>query len=101
MLQAAGGLVLICGCCHAGLLNTLYHVQAHSTGEVVAVLGGMHLAEADECQLAHIVKALQRMGSPYLYPIHCTGERAYIALANAFGMRVSALRAGSTLEFAP
>jgi 7,8-dihydropterin-6-yl-methyl-4-(beta-D-ribofuranosyl)aminobenzene 5'-phosphate synthase len=101
VLQTAGGLVLICGCCHAGLLNTLYHVRAHFAGEVVTVLGGMHLAEADECQLAHIVEALRRMGSPHLYPNHCSGERAYIALANAFRERVSPLRAGSTLELTP
>ncbi|MBM4432232.1 MAG: MBL fold metallo-hydrolase, partial [Chloroflexi bacterium] len=40
VLQVERGLVLLCGCCHTGLLNTLHHVRAAFPGEIVAILGG-------------------------------------------------------------
>jgi metal-dependent hydrolase (beta-lactamase superfamily II) len=37
--------------------------------------------------------------SPQLYINHCTGERAYLALAHAFGDRVEVCPAGTVLDF--
>lgn len=91
------GLVVICGCCHAGLLNTLAHVRRTFGDEIFAVAGGFHLADADEAQLRHTIEVLKMYGSPRLYPNHCTGERAYVALASAFGDRVALCPAGTTL----
>ncbi len=99
VLEVAQGLVLICGCCHAGLLNTLQHVGAIFSGEMIAVLGGMHLAQADEGHLHRTVQVLRSYGPPRLYPNHCTGARAYVALATAFGTRVAPCPAGTELTF--
>jgi 7,8-dihydropterin-6-yl-methyl-4-(beta-D-ribofuranosyl)aminobenzene 5'-phosphate synthase len=99
VLAVAEGLVLVCGCCHAGLLNMLQHVRSTFDGEVVAVLGGMHLGDMDEGQMQHIIQVLQGYGRPRLYPNHCTGLRAYIALAAAFGSRVMPCPAGTELTF--
>lgn len=98
VLKADRGLVLVCGCCHAGLLNTLQHVRATFGGELVAVIGGMHLAHADAQQLSHIVDLVQQYGVPHMYPNHCTGERAYVALARAFGERVAPCPAGTVVS---
>jgi len=99
VLTAGQGLVLVCGCCHAGLLNTLQHVRATFEGKIVAVLGGMHLAQSSAEQLDHITEELSHYGVEQLYPNHCTGERAYTALANAFGDRVVPCPAGSVVTF--
>ncbi|HUT14658.1 MAG TPA: MBL fold metallo-hydrolase [Anaerolineae bacterium] len=99
VLTAGQGLVLVCGCCHAGLLNTLQHVRATFEGRVVAVLGGLHLAQASAEQLDHTTDELHHHGVQQLYPNHCTGERAYTALANAFGDRVVPCPAGSVVTF--
>ena len=94
------GLVVICGCCHAGLLNTLAHVRRTFQHPIVAVLGGTHLMEADEAHLQRVVGELRdTYGSPHLYLNHCTGERAYVALVNAFRDRVTPCPAGTTLAF--
>jgi 7,8-dihydropterin-6-yl-methyl-4-(beta-D-ribofuranosyl)aminobenzene 5'-phosphate synthase len=94
------GLVVICGCCHAGLLNTLAHVHRTFQRPIVAVLGGTHLMDADDAYLHHIVGELRdTYGSPRMYLNHCTGERAYVALVNAFVDRVSPCPAGTTLTF--
>lgn len=96
----ADGLVLLCACCHAGLLNTLLHVRCTFGDEIVAVAGGTHLGDADEAYLQHVAAVLkEEYDSPYLYLNHCTGERARLALAMAFGERMRTCPAGAVLSF--
>ena len=93
-----GGLALVCGCCHAGLLNTLAHVQDRFGKPIEVVLGGTHLVSTDDASLALAVDQLRDLyGSPRLFPNHCTGERAYTALAVAFGERVQPFGVGQTV----
>ncbi|MEA3459809.1 MAG: MBL fold metallo-hydrolase, partial [Chloroflexota bacterium] len=99
VLEAEESLVVICGCCHAGLLNTLAHVRRAFEGEITAVAGGFHLVDADEAQLKRTIGALKTYGSPRLYPNHCTGERAYLALAAAFSEGVAPCPVGTVLSF--
>jgi len=99
VLEGSQGLVLVCGCCHAGLLNTLLHVRRTFGRDPVAVLGGTHLVSADEEHMRHLVEMLRQMELPALYPNHCTGQTAYVALAQAFGDRVAPCPAGTVLEF--
>jgi len=100
VIESGGGLVLVCGCCHAGLLNTLAHVTRHFGRQPVAVLGGTHLVSAGTSELQHIVDVLRHQYQPMeLYPNHCSGEQAFVALSVAFPGRVHALPAGTTLTF--
>ena len=100
VMETEEGLVLICGCCHAGLLNTLAQVRRTFQRRTVAVLGGTHLVEADEANLQHVIRTLRdTYGTPNLYLNHCTGQRAYVALVNAFGDRVQPCPVGTTLIF--
>ncbi len=101
VLEGGEGLVLLCGCCHAGLLNTLAYVDQWFAGDVIAVVGGTHLASATDDDLAQTADMLrERYDSPALYLNHCTGERAYLAMAQAFGEeRVQPCPAGESLAF--
>jgi len=99
VLKVGGGWVLVCGCCHAGLLNTLHHVREHFGENIVAVLGGMHLGDMTNEQMQHIIDVLRSYGPPRLYPNHCTGLRAYIALASAFGDRVAPCPGSAVVSF--
>jgi 7,8-dihydropterin-6-yl-methyl-4-(beta-D-ribofuranosyl)aminobenzene 5'-phosphate synthase len=100
VMDTQEGLVLICGCCHAGLLNTLAHVQRTFQHSIVAILGGSHLVTADEAYLEHIASVLrEHYGQLYFYLNHCTGERAYISLVNAFGIRVKPCPVGTIITF--
>ncbi|MBN2472797.1 MAG: MBL fold metallo-hydrolase [Anaerolineae bacterium] len=100
VLETDEGLVVVCGCCHAGLLNTLAHVRGHFARPVRAVLGGTHLTSATEADLAQAAAVLRdEYGAPALYPNHCTGERAYAALAESFGARVQPCPGGTVLDF--
>jgi 7,8-dihydropterin-6-yl-methyl-4-(beta-D-ribofuranosyl)aminobenzene 5'-phosphate synthase len=92
------GLTVVCGCCHAGLLNTLAHVHQVFQRPIATIMGGTHLVDADTAYPQHVIEVLRdTYGSPRLYLNHCTGERAYIALANAFGDQANPFSAGTTL----
>jgi len=80
------GLVVITGCCHAGLINTVLHARK-LTGidRVFAVVGGFHLGTAAfEPAIPPTVAALAEFEPQVVAPTHCTGWRAIHALAAAF-----------------
>ena len=82
------GLVVCVGCAHAGLVNTLLHVQRLNGGRRVrAVIGGFHLLSADERRIKATIDALQALAFDEIVPCHCTGEAATRALVAAFGER--------------
>jgi 7,8-dihydropterin-6-yl-methyl-4-(beta-D-ribofuranosyl)aminobenzene 5'-phosphate synthase len=99
VLETGRGLVVLCGCCHAGLLNTLAHVRRTFGVDITAVAGGTHLLQADEAHLRQVIEVLKELGVPRLYLNHCTGQRAYVTLAQAFGEVVAPCPVGTTFEF--
>jgi len=100
VLKTQDRLAVICGCCHAGLLNTLSHVERNFKGSITAVLGGTHLMTADGKLLDHVINVLdKRFPDLVFYLNHCTGDSAIKALANAFGKRVNAFPAGADVIF--
>jgi 7,8-dihydropterin-6-yl-methyl-4-(beta-D-ribofuranosyl)aminobenzene 5'-phosphate synthase len=101
VLNADDRLVLLCGCCHAGLLNTLAHVQRVFEGPIVTVAGGLHLTSATGEGLQHIGDVLAAMPAlEHVYPNHCTGEAAFVTLTQDLGPTiVRPFPAGTVLEF--
>ena len=99
VLKVPDGIVLLCGCCHAGLRNTLAVVRRQYDDPLMAILGGTHLVRATEAELAALSETLRAEGCPKLYLNHCTGERALRALWKALGERVVPCPAGTTIAF--
>jgi 7,8-dihydropterin-6-yl-methyl-4-(beta-D-ribofuranosyl)aminobenzene 5'-phosphate synthase len=94
------GLVVVVGCSHAGVINTLKYAQRLSGGSRVhAVLGGFHLGEAGETRVARTMGALTALGPDLIVPCHCTGELAVEKLRQTFGERVLIGSAGATYTF--
>ncbi|MEM3592130.1 MAG: MBL fold metallo-hydrolase [Candidatus Bathyarchaeia archaeon] len=79
------GLVVVSGCSHAGIINTLlYARQLAGTKEVYAVLGGLHLAGKEfEGRINQTVEELRKIRPRLIVPSHCTGWRAAHAILNA------------------
>ncbi len=89
VLAQDDGLTLLCGCCHAGLLNTVTHVERAFGRPLRTIAGGLHLTGAADDELAHICDVLAAMPAlEYLYPNHCTGEAAFVALTCTLGPSV-------------
>lgn len=87
------GLMLICGCCHSGLINTLEHVKNVFGEYPSAVVGGLHLETADEARIQATVAAMKSAGVKKLIPGHCSGKKIGEAAAAA-GIEVVPLHAG-------
>lgn len=89
VLETGRGLVLLCGCCHAGLLNTLSHVERVFQRPVTAIIGGTHLINADADHLERVrQKMLETESVRNIYLNHCSGERAFFTLLTALGPEV-------------
>jgi 7,8-dihydropterin-6-yl-methyl-4-(beta-D-ribofuranosyl)aminobenzene 5'-phosphate synthase len=97
VLETEKGPFVICGCCHAGLLNTLSQVKRTFGTDPVGVTGGTHLVGAGKAELEHTIERLRELGSPALHLNHCTGQTALFALSRAFGPGLSHFPAGSEL----
>jgi 7,8-dihydropterin-6-yl-methyl-4-(beta-D-ribofuranosyl)aminobenzene 5'-phosphate synthase len=99
VIRTPRGLVLLLGCCHAGLINTLTHAVAHSgMEEVHAVIGGTHLGFSSPQQLAETLKALRRFRVRKLCPGHCTGFGASARLMAEFPEGFHPAAVGYTIE---
>ena len=68
------GIVVVLGCCHRGLANTLSHISTLTqTDSIYAVIGGTHLHSSDEVRLAFTEKIIKEYGVKHFIPMHCTG----------------------------
>ena len=80
------GLVVVAGCAHRGIINTLQYTQKLTGEELVyAVIGGTHLIRAGEEQIELTIAELKKMSIQQLGVSHCTGFRASVRLAEEFG----------------
>jgi len=99
IIKTAKGLVLLLGCAHAGLVNTLQMVRER-TGctRLHAVLGGTHLAPATDEQFTGTIRALRAFGVERIGVSHCTGLPRAAQLHAEFGGRFFFASVGSMLE---
>jgi 7,8-dihydropterin-6-yl-methyl-4-(beta-D-ribofuranosyl)aminobenzene 5'-phosphate synthase len=76
-VETPDGVLVILGCAHAGVVNTLRYVQALTDGRGIhTVIGGMHLLDAGPRRMDETVAALRRLTPRRLFPCHCTGRAA-------------------------
>jgi 7,8-dihydropterin-6-yl-methyl-4-(beta-D-ribofuranosyl)aminobenzene 5'-phosphate synthase len=83
------GLVVLAGCAHSGIVNTVNRARELSGVERVwAILGGFHLAHATDDELRATIDAVKSFQPILVVPSHCTGFRAVCRFAaelpNAF-----------------
>ncbi len=95
-----GGLVVVTGCAHAGLINTIKQAQrvVGSSG-VHAVVGGFHLAGASAGRINATIEELQKAGVKVVMPCHCTGKKAIKKFSKVFGKKCNQLRTGNVVTF--
>jgi 7,8-dihydropterin-6-yl-methyl-4-(beta-D-ribofuranosyl)aminobenzene 5'-phosphate synthase len=94
------GLVVLTGCAHAGIVNTVrYGLELTGATRLSAVIGGFHLLHASPDHIRQTVEALHDLDPALLAPLHCTGEQAMAELSRAFGDRLQWPHVGSELRF--
>ncbi|MBU0637304.1 MAG: MBL fold metallo-hydrolase [Planctomycetes bacterium] len=98
-IETRSGIVVLLGCAHAGLVNSLDYI-ATLTGQslIHAVFGGLHLWHATEERIARSLEALERYGVARLGAGHCTGLPAMLRLREIFPERFVDLATGVRIE---
>ncbi len=98
IIKTKPGLVVVLGCAHRGIINTLYHAQKISgVKKIDTVIGGCHLMNSSEERIWRTVADLKELGVGRLGVCHCTGLAASVVLAQEFGERFLENNAGTVL----
>ena len=98
VVETRAGIVLITGCAHAGIVNTLDRVSALTgRNEICMLVGGLHLARATNQQLEDTAEAIGRRTVRLLAPCHCTGMGAHSYLRTRFHSFVQDVGVGTRL----
>jgi len=94
------GLMIVLGCAHAGIINTLNHIVAKSgIDKIYGVVGGTHIGFSGEVQLSESIKALKAYDIRHLAPSHCTGLEAMSRIRQAFEPTFQFSHVGWGIEF--
>ena len=98
VLEAGDGLVVVLGCAHAGVINTLDYVRELFPDQPVKMLlGGMHLVRASRARITHTIEAIHRHNVRQIGPAHCTGSEATRELWNALPQKCFVCNVGTQI----
>ncbi len=76
------GLVVLTGCAHSGVVNTVHYAREISgVAEVYAILGGFHLGPADDEEIERTIDEIVKLRPSLVVPSHCTGFQAIARFA--------------------
>jgi 7,8-dihydropterin-6-yl-methyl-4-(beta-D-ribofuranosyl)aminobenzene 5'-phosphate synthase len=96
------GLVILSGCAHAGIVNTVHHaMEVTGIYKVHVVMGGFHLSgPLFEAIIDRTSQELQKIHPAYVIPMHCTGRKAIMAMEKQMPDQFILNMAGTKLTFA-
>ncbi len=95
-----GSIVILTGCCHSGVVNTVEHVVSETgSSSVVGIIGGLHLHDASKERLTKTTEYLKQYPLTTIGACHCTGLKGRAALMYAFEEPFKNVGAGSVLKF--
>jgi len=95
------GLVVISGCAHAGIVNSVRYARTLTEMRpVYAVLGGFHLSgEPFRAAIEPTIAALRDEAPSRVVPMHCTGVDAISRMRTVFGDLFSVSAVGTRFSF--
>ena len=96
------GLVILSGCAHAGIVNTVQYAQAVTgVDRVYAVMGGFHLTGAVNAPAVEpTIAALKELNPQYIVPTHCTGREATMRIEKEMPDKFLLNMSGTKMIFA-
>ena len=90
------GIVLISGCGHAGLANTLEHIKKIVPNRpIYKIIGGFHLLKLNDEKLEWTAKKMKKAGVKYFVGAHCTGLNSTYTIRNFMGLNSKTALVGS------
>ncbi|MCG8564713.1 MAG: MBL fold metallo-hydrolase [Desulfobacterales bacterium] len=101
LISTDSGPIIVTGCAHAGIVNTMEHFSRElGFKSFHSIIGGTHLAFTRQpAQLEETMAAFNRFQVRKIAVSHCTGEAASAALYHKFGNRFAFAHAGWQVRF--
>ncbi len=95
------GLVVIGGCCHSGIINTVKHIQeVTGISKIHSILGGFHLTgPIFETVIDSTIKEIKKIDPDIVIPMHCTGWKAINRFAELLGEKFILNSVGTSYTF--
>lgn len=94
------GLVVLSGCAHAGIVNTVRQAQKIAgTDKIHAIMGGFHLINAKPEIIQSTVTDIKAMKPDMIVPAHCTGFEAVVAFSREMPGEFVLNTAGTQYDF--
>jgi 7,8-dihydropterin-6-yl-methyl-4-(beta-D-ribofuranosyl)aminobenzene 5'-phosphate synthase len=95
------GLVILSGCAHAGIVNTVsYAREITGIDKVHVIMGGFHLSgPMFEPIIDKTTEELKKINPDYIIPTHCTGRKAVAFIEESFKERFILNMSGTKLTF--
>ena len=98
-IETPQGLVILLGCAHAGLVNTVEHFRnKFGSPRIHAIIGGTHLGPASDEQFAATLDYLTQLDFDRLGVSHCTGQVRSAQLYARFPNKVFFANVGTTVK---
>ena len=94
------GTIVLLGCTHSGLINTLNYVtELTGNGQIRACIGGTHLVAAAKERLDYTLREMKKFDLQIIAPCHCTGFHATFVFYQAFKEHFISNSAGKVFSF--
>ena len=95
------GLVVLAGCAHSGIINTVEQArEVTGVKKIHAVMGGFHLSgKFFEPIIEPTVEELKKIDPDYVLPTHCTGRKAIMAIEAAMPGKFILNMSGTRITF--
>jgi 7,8-dihydropterin-6-yl-methyl-4-(beta-D-ribofuranosyl)aminobenzene 5'-phosphate synthase len=94
------GLVVISGCGHSGIINTIRHAQSITgVDKIYCVMGGFHLiGNIGEAVIKRTIEEMKKIDPEVIVPCHCTGLKAAQEFEKAFPEAFVLNASGTTIH---
>lgn len=96
VIKGEGDMVLLCGCCHSGIVNTIEYIRQQFGEYPHTIAGGLHMHAANGERLAKTAEALKAAGVKKVIAGHCSGEKVLQCLPD-MGIGCERLHAGKRI----
>ena len=98
VIDTPGGLVVVTGCSHPGIVKILRRAMEIVDKPVTLVFGGFHLGNTRDAEVEAIIAAFKEMKVERCGATHCTGDRPIALFKAAFGDNFVPIGTGRVIE---
>lgn len=95
------GLIILSGCAHSGIINTVHHaMKVTGIDKIHTIMGGFHLSgPLFEPIIERTTQELQKLNPTFVIPTHCTGRKAIMEIEKEMPQQFILNMAGTKLTF--